>query len=358
MPCPSMYGLNGYRFLLEKEKEIVMQQPETKYLKDYKAPFYLVDTIDLTVELFDDHARVKSVMKVMGNRAISGSTVPFEMDGKKLELLSLHWDEVPVPRESYQVNETGLVLKDPPAEFTLTMETRIVPHANTSLEGFYKAGKSYLTQCEAEGFRRITYFPDRPDVMAVFTCTLIADKDKFPVLLANGNLVQEGMLDNNHHFATWHDPYRKPCYLFAMVVGDFVCIEDSYTTGSGRKVGLKFYVEPENADKCDHAVRSLQKAMAWDEQVFGLEYDLDLYMVVATSEFNMGAMENKGLNVFNSKYVLARQDTATDTDFQDIERVIAHEYFHNWTGNRVTVCNWFQLTTRLSQDDRQFPARS
>ena len=323
-----------------------MQQPETKYLKEYKTPSYFVDTIDLTVELFDDHARVKSVMKVNRNTAVSGSSVPFEMDGKKLELLSLHCDETPVPRESYQVNETGLVLKNPPAQFTLTLETRIVPHENTSLEGFYKAGKSFLTQCEAEGFRRITYFPDRPDVMAVFTCTLIADKERFPVLLANGNLVKEGMLENNRHFATWHDPYRKPSYLFAMVMGDFVCIEDTYTTGSGRAVGLRFYVEPENADKCDHAVRSLQKAMAWDEQVFGLEYDLDLYMVVATSEFNMGAMENKGLNVFNSKYVLARQETATDTDFQDIERVIAHEYFHNWTGNRVTVCNWFQLSLK------------
>ncbi|MBU0995846.1 MAG: aminopeptidase N [Proteobacteria bacterium] len=322
-----------------------MQQPETKYLKDYKRPAYKVETIDLTVELFDQYASVTSEMKVTRD-ASADITTPFEMDGKDLELVSLELDNRLLSADDYQLTAESLKLANLPVTFSLAIKTRIVPHTNTSLEGFYKAGASFLTQCEAEGFRRITFFPDRPDVMSIYTCTLIADKTRYPVLLSNGNLVKTGELDDNRHFATWHDPFRKPSYLFAMVAGNFVCVEDIYTTSFGKEVALKFYTEKENADKCDHAIRSLQKAMKWDEDVFGLVYDLDIYMVVATSEFNMGAMENKGLNIFNSKFVLAKQETATDIDFQDIERVIAHEYFHNWTGNRVTVCNWFQLSLK------------
>ncbi|MCG8471883.1 MAG: aminopeptidase N, partial [Desulfobacterales bacterium] len=242
--------------------------------------------------------------------------------------------------------EETLTLKELPQAFELTTKVKIHPESNTSLEGLYFADGTFLTQCEAEGFRRITFFPDRPDVMASFRCTVEAEKAKYPVLLSNGDLIDKGDLDDGRHFATWEDPHRKPSYLFAAVAGDLACVEGSFTTASGRDVALKFYVDHEDADKCDHALSSLQKSMAWDEKTFGLEYDLDTYMVVATHSFNAGAMENKGLNIFNSKYVLAKPETATDTDFQGIEGVIGHEYFHNWTGNRVTLCNWFQLSLK------------
>ena len=204
----------------------------------------------------------------------------------------------------------------------------------------------FCSQCEAEGFGKITYFPNRPDVMARYTCTVVADKEKYPVLLSNGNRIDSGELDDGRHWVKWEDPFKKPCYLFALVAGDLFCLEDTFRTLSGRDVTLQIFVEHENRDKCDYAMQALKKAMKWDEEVFGLEYDLDIYMIVAVNDFNMGAMENKGLNVFNSKYVLARPETATDTDFWNIDRVIAHEYFHNWTGNRITLRNWFQLSLK------------
>ena len=323
-----------------------MGTPEKKYLKDYTRPIYEAPSVDMTVDLLDHEAVVTTRMSVAKKGATAFPNPPFEMDGQELTLLSLEMDGAPLPEKRYTLSATSLIIHDPPDRFSLTVKTRITPHANTSLEGFYKAGRSFLTQCEAEGFRRITYFPDRPDIMSVYTTTLCADRARYPVLLSNGNLVESGSLSGGRHFATWHDPFKKPCYLFAMVFGDFTCVEDIYTTGSGREIALRFYVEMENADKCGHAMRSLKKSMRWDEEVYGLEYDLDIYMVVATHEFNMGAMENKGLNIFNSKYVLAKQETATDMDFQRIEGVIAHEYFHNWTGNRVTLLNWFQLSLK------------
>ncbi len=239
-----------------------------------------------------------------------------------------------------------LTIHDVPAVFTLEVMTVLRPQDNTALEGLYRSAGMFCTQCEAEGFRAITYFPDRPDVLTLFTTTIVADQKRYPVLLSNGNLQARGELPDGRHFATWHDPFKKPSYLFALVAGDLVCIEDSFTTCSGRNVALQIYVHEQNRGKCDHAMRSLKKAMRWDEQVYGREYDLDSYMIVAVDDFNMGAMENKGLNVFNSCYVLASPETATDDDYHAIEEVIGHEYFHNWSGNRVTCRDWFQLSLK------------
>ena len=238
-----------------------------------------------------------------------------------------------------------LTIAQPPNRpFTLEIETVVDPAANTQLMGLYRAGGTYCTQCEAEGFRRITYFPDRPDVMAVYTTRIEADKSEAPVLLSNGNLIANGDVPGtNRHFAVWHDPFKKPSYLFALVGGELACVDDSFRTMSGRDVTLRIYVEPGKEDRCRYAMDCLKRAMRWDEEAFGREYDLDIFMIVAVSDFNMGAMENKGLNVFNDKYVLASPATATDADFAHIEAVIAHEYFHNWTGNRITCRDWFQL---------------
>ncbi|MCI5146405.1 MAG: aminopeptidase N [Candidatus Electrothrix sp. AR3] len=233
-----------------------------------------------------------------------------------------------------------------PEQFELEIETRINPKNNTALEGLYLSSGNYCTQCEAEGFRRITCWPDRPDVMAVFTTTIIGPQDTCPVMLSNGNLIEHSVLEEGRHTATWHDPFPKPSYLFALVAGNLVQIADQFTTCSGRVVDLHIYVEERNQTKCEHAMESLKKSMRWDEEVFGREYDLDIYMIVAVDDFNMGAMENKGLNVFNSKYVLARPETATDADYEGIEGVIGHEYFHNWTGNRITCRDWFQLSLK------------
>ena len=233
-----------------------------------------------------------------------------------------------------------------PDAFTLDIETRIAPDGNTALSGLYMSGGNFCTQCEPEGFRRITYFVDRPDVMARYTTTIIADKGRFPVLLSNGNPVEAGEPGDGRHWAKWVDPHPKPSYLFALVAGDLVPVPDRFTTRSGKEVALAIWVRRGDEDKCGHAMASLKKAMRWDEDVFGLEYDLDVFNIVAVSDFNMGAMENKGLNIFNTRYVLAKPDTATDTDYQNIEAVIAHEYFHNWTGNRVTCRDWFQLSLK------------
>lgn len=321
-----------------------MEKPEIKFLKNYTAPDFSVETLNLTIEIFNDHVIVASRMVIRFDTDLKSRAL--SLDGKNLELLSLAVDDTVLSDDKYQCDVETLKLFDLPEHFTLSITTKIDPFNNTSLEGLYKSGNMLLTQCEAEGFRRITYFPDRPDVMTRYTCTITADKTKYPVILANGDLIEKGQLENGRHFATWEDPYRKPSYLFAMVAGDLELLKGTFTTASGRKVSLEFFVEEENKDKCDHAIESLRKSMKWDEETFGLEYDLDTYMVVATNDFNAGAMENKGLNIFNSKYVLAKPETATDTDFQLIEGVIGHEYFHNWTGNRVTLSSWFQLSLK------------
>ncbi len=319
--------------------------PRTTYLKDYSPPPYRVETVDLRFDLGEGTTHVRSALRMRRDAAAAPGT-PLVLDGQDLELVSLALDATPLTAGRYQRGPESLTIEDVPADFTLTVETRIRPEANTALEGLYRVGGLFCTQCEAEGFRKITYFPDRPDVMARFTTTLVADREACPVLLSNGNPVERGDLGDGRHWVRWEDPFPKPSYLFALVAGRLVEVADTFVTRSGRQVALRIYVEPQNADKCAHAMRSLQEAMRWDEEVFGLEYDLDIYMIVAVDSFNMGAMENKGLNVFNSKYVLARPDTATDADYSGIQGVVAHEYFHNWTGNRVTCRDWFQLSLK------------
>lgn len=233
-----------------------------------------------------------------------------------------------------------------PDSCLLSIKTKIYPQLNTALEGLYKSSGMYCTQCEAEGFRRITYFPDRPDVMSTYEVTITADKHKYPVLLSNGNLIKSQDLDADRHLATWHDPHKKPCYLFALVAGDLQHIEDKFVTASGDDVTLRIYVEPQNIDKCDYAMGALKRSMKWDEEVYGREYDLNIFNIVAVDDFNMGAMENKSLNIFNSSCVLASPETSTDATFQRIESIVAHEYFHNWSGNRVTCRDWFQLSLK------------
>jgi aminopeptidase N len=319
--------------------------PKTTYLKDYTPPAYRIPTVNLRFELGEDSTTVRSRLRIVRAGATPAGT-PLALDGQHLELVSLELDGAPLAAERYQVDANRLTLADPPESFELTAVTRIRPQDNTALQGLYQSSGNFCTQCEAEGFRRITYFLDRPDVMTVFTATLVADKARCPVLLSNGNPVAGGELDDGRHWATWHDPFPKPCYLFALVAGHLQHIEDRFITRSGRKVTLRIHVEPENLDQCEHAMHSLKQAMAWDEERFGLEYDLDLYQIVAVGDFNMGAMENKGLNIFNTKYVLAKPETATDADYQGILGVIGHEYFHNWTGNRVTCRDWFQLSLK------------
>ncbi len=319
--------------------------PKTTYLKDYAPPAYRIPAIDLRFELGEDSTTVHSRLRI--DRAdATPAGAPLVLDGQQLELLALALDGTPLPAARYRVDADRLTLFDPPDSFELAVTTRIRPQDNASLEGLYRSSGNFCTQCEAEGFRKITYFLDRPDVMAVYTTTLVADQARYPVLLSNGNLVDSGELDGGRHWATWRDPFPKPCYLFALVAGHLQHIEDHFVTRSGRRITLRIHVEPGNLDQCGHAMVSLKQAMAWDEQRFGLEYDLDLYQIVAVGDFNMGAMENKGLNVFNTKYVLARPETATDADYQGILGVIGHEYFHNWTGNRVTCRDWFQLSLK------------
>jgi len=328
-------------------------RPEVIRLQDYTPPPYLVDTVHLHVELGEEHTLVRSTLQVRRNpepaaHDARAGVAPDELvlHGQELPLLAARIDGVHVPGERLSHDAEKLVLHKVPARFELELETRIQPQLNTALEGLYRSSGTFCTQCEAQGFRRITWFPDRPDVMSVFTTTITAARERYPVLLSNGDAIERGELDSGRHFVTWRDPFPKPSYLFALVAGDLACIEDHFVTRSARRVTLHIFVEHHNRDRCDHAMESLKKAMRWDEEVYGLEYDLDTYMIVAVDDFNMGAMENKGLNVFNSKYVLARADTATDTDFASIEGVIAHEYFHNWTGNRVTCRDWFQLSLK------------
>ena len=348
--------------------------PRPVLLSQYRPPLFGVEEVELEVDLFDDCALVRSRLRFRRNQVEPGDNESrleapapatsspatqgrrrqaLLLDGEDLELLEIELDGEKLPPHRYEVtsgNNSGergsLSVFDPPDSFTLQTLSRIHPEKNTALEGLYISGGIFCTQCEPEGFRRITWYPDRPDVSAAFTVKISAGKKRFPVLLAGGNPVGGGDLPQGRHWASFHDPFPKPSYLFALVAGDLAGIHDRFTTASGREVSLAIYVERHNRDRCDHAMAALKKAMLWDEQTFGLEYDLDHYLIVAVDDFNMGAMENKGLNIFNARYVLARPDTATDDDFEAIESVIAHEYFHNWTGNRVTCRDWFQLSLK------------
>ncbi len=317
--------------------------PNAVHLRDYSEPDFLIESVELRFELDEEETRVRSKLQLVRNHA---GDRPLVLDGRDLELLDVALEGESLDQSRYVASPTQLMLPGVPDRFELEVHTRIRPQENTSLEGLYKSSGNYCTQCEAQGFRRITYYLDRPDVMARFSTTIVAGVDSCPVMLSNGNPVARGKLDDGRHWVTWQDPFPKPCYLFALVAGKLTRVEDHYRTASGRDVELHIYVESQNADKCEHAMRSLKKAMTWDEEVYGLEYDLDIYMIVAVGDFNMGAMENKGLNVFNTRYVLARSESATDGDYRGIEGVIAHEYFHNWTGNRVTCRDWFQLSLK------------
>ncbi|QLJ15804.1 aminopeptidase N [Pseudomonas putida] len=322
------------------------EQPQVIYLKDYQAPEYLIDETHLTFELFEDHTLVHAQLVMRRNPARGAGLPPLELDGQQLELLRASLDDQELQPGDYRLDADSLTVQPKAERFTLDTSVKIHPESNTALEGLYKSGKMFCTQCEAEGFRKITYYLDRPDVMSTFTTTVIAEQHRYPVLLSNGNPIGSGPAEDGRHWATWEDPFMKPAYLFALVAGDLWCVEDSFTRQSGREVTLRIYVEPENIDKCDHAMVSLKKSMRWDEEVYGREYDLDIFMIVAVNDFNMGAMENKGLNIFNSSCVLARAETATDAAHQRVEGVVAHEYFHNWSGNRVTCRDWFQLSLK------------
>jgi aminopeptidase N len=320
--------------------------PQPIRLAEYRPPDFLVDTVDLVFELDEEATRVKSRLTLRRNDE-ADKAAPLRLDGEALELVSVALDGTALGGNRYRLlGEGGLEIDGVPDQFTLDIETRIDPKSNTELSGLYLSGGNFCTQCEPEGFRRITYFIDRPDVMARYTTTIVADKQRYPVLLSNGNPVDRGESAGGRHWAKWEDPHPKPSYLFALVAGDLVAVGDSFTTRSGRKVQLGIWVRRGDEDKCAHAMDALKTSMRWDEETFGLEYDLDVFNIVAVSDFNMGAMENKGLNIFNTKYVLAKPETATDFDYQGVETVVAHEYFHNWTGNRVTCRDWFQLSLK------------
>ena len=315
--------------------------PRPILLTDYRPPAFLVDTVDLVFDLDPVQTRVRARLGLTRNPAGPGG--PLHLDGEGLTLLSLACDGF---ARAVTPDGTGLTLDDLPDTCSLDIETQIAPASNTDFTGLYLSGGNYFTQCEAEGFRRITFFPDRPDVMSRYTVTIVAEPTACPVMLSNGNEVDRGTTADGRHWSKWEDPHPKPSYLFALVAGDLLAVRDRFTTASGRDVALGIYVRRGDEDKCAHAMHALKQSMRWDEAVFGLEYDLDVFNIAAVSDFNMGAMENKGLNVFNTKYVLAKPATATDGDYQGIETVIAHEYFHNWTGNRVTCRDWFQLSLK------------
>ena len=314
--------------------------PKTIYLKDYKPYPFKVHSLGLNFDIHDGYTIVTAKSQF---ERLDPAAKDIFLNGEDMELLSVKIDGVET--DEHSVTDDALRIPTPSDQFELEIQTKIIPEENTRLEGLYMSGGNYCTQCEAEGFRRITYYPDRPDVLTVFTVRVEAD-EKFPVLLSNGNKADEGKLDNGRHFVSWHDPFPKPCYLFALVAGDLNHISDQFTTKSGREVDLYIYVRPGDEDQCAHAMESLKKSMKWDEDVYGLEYELDIFNIVAVSDFNMGAMENTSLNIFNTALVLAQQETATDQDFMRVESVIAHEYFHNWSGNRVTCRDWFQLSLK------------
>ena len=326
-------------------QDSLQNHPNTVRLSDYQSPAFLIDSVDLRFELEPTKTMVTSELRIRRNPNGPAST-DLRLDGIDLTLISIEVDGTPLARQQYSLDTQALTIFAPLDSFTLTTKAQVNPKDNTALEGLYMSGPIYCTQCEAEGFRKITWYLDRPDVMAKFTTTVVADKGSCPVLLSNGNPIERGELPHGKHFVVWEDPFDKPAYLFALVAGDLAHVQDTFVTSSGREVDLRIYVEHHNHDRCDHAMTSLKKSMTWDEQVYGLEYDLDIFMIVAVDDFNMGAMENKGLNIFNSKYILAKPSTATDQDYAAIEGVVAHEYFHNWTGNRVTCRDWFQLSLK------------
>jgi len=323
-------------------------QPKTIFLKNYTVPDYLIDTVNLDFDLYETKTIVYSKLQIRRNPASNSSSHNLELNGQNLKLISVILNTSSLSKDEYTVDDEYLVINNAPDEFSLEITTEINPKENLALEGLYLSSNMFCTQCEAQGFRRITYFPDRPDVMSLFSVTIHADKEQFPILLSNGNRIESGVddEDSSRHFVSWQDPHPKPCYLFALVAGNLHCQQDSFKTMSGTEVNLYLYVEHENSHKCDHALMCLKQSMKWDEETFGREYDLDNFMIVAVNDFNMGAMENKGLNVFNSSCVLASPDTSTDADYYRIQGIIGHEYFHNWSGNRVTCRDWFQLSLK------------
>ena len=320
-----------------------MSKVQTIYLKDYKAPEFKITNCDLVFELFEEYTQVTNMMHIIKSEENIKDLI---LDSVNLELLDLYLDNEKLQANRYVIEDDTLKILDVPNEFKLIILNKIYPHLNSELDGLYKSGDIFCTQNEPEGFRRITPYLDRPDVMAVFKTTLVADKQKYPVLLSNGDIESSFNLDDGRHGYTWIDPHPKPSYLFALVAGDLGVVKDKFVTASGKYVRMNIYTDKGNESKCNHAMKSLKEAMAWDEEKYGREYDLSLYNIVAVDSFNMGAMENKGLNIFNSHYVLADEDTATDANFMGIQSVIGHEYFHNWTGNRITCRDWFQLTLK------------
>ena len=337
---------------MRTEQGVLVQRSE------YTAPAFQIESIALNFDLEPENTVVRAVSRINRVRAGSNrtSSESLLLNGDNLELVDLQINGKPATPEGFRRHGSDLLLIDPPDEFTLTVLTRIKPLANTALSGLYVSNGNFFTQCEAEGFRAITFFPDRPDVMTRYSVMLRANREHYPILLANGNLIAAGTNDDaehdvqglppNWHWALWHDPFPKPSYLFALVAGKLVAEEKTIQTQSGRDALLQVWVEPGNLDKTGHAMQSLINAIRWDEARFGLELDLERFMIVAVGDFNMGAMENKGLNIFNTKYVFANPRISTDTDFANVESVVGHEYFHNWTGNRVTCRDWFQLTLK------------
>ncbi|KAL6986274.1 Puromycin-sensitive aminopeptidase [Sarracenia purpurea var. burkii] len=354
-PYPSLAGTKPFSRKLicsvateplpKQVEESKMDAPKEFFLKDYKLPDYYFDTVDLEFSLGEEKTIVCSRITV--SPRVEGCTSPLVLDGVDLKLVSIKVNGEELKVEDFHLGSRHLTLSSPPSDkFTMEIVTEIYPHKNTSLEGLYKSSGNFCTQCEAEGFRKITFYQDRPDIMAKYTCRIEADKSLYPVLLSNGNLIDQGDIEGGRHYALWEDPFKKPCYLFALVAGPLESRDDTFTTRTGRKVSLRIWTPAQDIPKTVHAMYSLKAAMKWDEDVFGLEYDLDLFNIVAVPDFNMGAMENKSLNIFNSKLVLASPETATDADYAAILGVIGHEYFHNWTGNRVTCRDWFQLSLK------------
>ncbi|MGB1237077.1 MAG: aminopeptidase N [Pseudomonadales bacterium] len=324
-----------------------MSQPNVIYLKDYRVPAFVIEQTQLRFELHGAHTDVISRMTIRRNpESEELQTALFLHGDKSLEILRVSLNDTELEGAQFSRDEHGLTITDPGMECVLEVHNRIYPDQNTALEGLYRSEGMYCTQCEAEGFRRITFYLDRPDAMSVFETTIEADKEAYPVLLSNGNLVDSGEEEGGRHWVKWHDPFPKPAYLFALVAGDLAHIEDTFTTASAREVSLKIFAAEKDLDKLDYAMTALKNSMRWDEEVYGREYDLDVFMIVAVDFFNMGAMENKGLNIFNTSCVLAHPQTTTDAGFQRVEAVVAHEYFHNWSGNRVTCRDWFQLSLK------------
>ena len=321
--------------------------PQTIYLQDYKVSPFEIEKTELVFDLGNDHTRVTATLSILRNSLSDEQGADLVLHGSEgLDLQSVSVDGQLLEEGAYSRDSDSLSISGLADRAIITTEVLIKPQDNTTMMGLYRSRTMYCTQCEAEGFRDITYYLDRPDVMSEFTTKVIADKAQYPVLLSNGNPIERGELDGGRHFVTWHDPFKKPAYLFALVAGTLSCVDDSFTTLSGRQVALQIFVEEKDLDKCAHAMLSLKHSMRWDEQAYGREYDLDIFMIVAVDDFNMGAMENKGLNIFNTSAVLANPKTTTDAAFQRVEAIVAHEYFHNWSGNRVTCRDWFQLSLK------------